>query len=213
MWEQFTVKNVWARTVLEDAAKVTQLGTDGGLQHESPNKEELEAFAAQHRLALRWLTDAQSIPCGEIRRLGKVLGKWQTQRRTSVKVRECYNEADRALRSRYCRKARTSSGGPSSQSKDMEGSHGLRCARMVTDTRWKSTSGKKQCNWWCVACGGQCNWKNPNRILALQNSTDRRSSARGDTRNLCDNLINAFKLVVNRQKAGDSPVNMVVQAF
>ena len=25
--------------------------------------------------------------------------------------------------------------------------------------------GKKQCSRWCAACGGQCNWRNPNRVF------------------------------------------------
>ena len=27
---------------------------------------------------------------------------------------------------------------------------------------------KKHCNWWCAACGGQYEWKAPNRILVVQ---------------------------------------------
>ena len=27
---------------------------------------------------------------------------------------------------------------------------------------------KKQCNLWCAACGGQSNWRNPNRVLIIQ---------------------------------------------
>ena len=33
-----------------------------------------------------------------------------------------------------------------------------------------------QCNWWCVACGGQSSWKAPNRALVIQDSTDRREA-------------------------------------
>ena len=39
-----TLKKAWARTVLEEAARVTQLGTDGSWQKESPSKEEPELF-------------------------------------------------------------------------------------------------------------------------------------------------------------------------
>ena len=44
------------------------------------------------------------------------------------------------------------------------------CARnvgvlhMVTATTRK----KKHCNWWCAACGGQYEWRAPNRILVVQ---------------------------------------------
>ena len=27
---------------------------------------------------------------------------------------------------------------------------------------------KKHCNWWCAACGGQYEWRAPNRILVVQ---------------------------------------------
>ena len=27
---------------------------------------------------------------------------------------------------------------------------------------------KKHCNWWCGACGGQYEWRAPNRILVVQ---------------------------------------------
>ena len=27
---------------------------------------------------------------------------------------------------------------------------------------------KKHCNWWCAACGGQYEWRAPNRILVAQ---------------------------------------------
>ena len=51
MWERFTIKKVWARTVLEDAARVTQLGTNGRWQHETPYKEKLELL--RHSTDLR----------------------------------------------------------------------------------------------------------------------------------------------------------------
>ena len=42
---------------------------------------------------------------------------------------------------------------------------------------WVSTRhGEEQCNWWCAACGGQYTWRNPNGVLVLQDSTDRREA-------------------------------------
>ena len=39
---------------------------------------------------------------------------------------------------------------------------------------WLSTRHwKKQCNWWCAACGGQYGWRNPNGVLVTQDCTDR----------------------------------------
>ena len=37
----------------------------------------------------------------------------------------------------------------------------------------KKKKKKKKCNWWCGACGGQHDWRNRNRILVIQESTDR----------------------------------------
>ena len=42
MWERFTIKKAWARSVLADADNVRQYGTDGRRQHETPHKEKLE---------------------------------------------------------------------------------------------------------------------------------------------------------------------------
>ena len=47
LWERFTNKNVWARTVLEDAENVTGFGTDGRWQYEDAVQGGARAFAAQ----------------------------------------------------------------------------------------------------------------------------------------------------------------------
>ena len=52
MWERFTFKRAWARSVLADAENVRQLGTDGRWQHEKPYKEELELL--RHSTDLRF---------------------------------------------------------------------------------------------------------------------------------------------------------------
>ena len=31
---------------------------------------------------------------------------------------------------------------------------------------------KKHCNWWCAACGGQYEWRAPNRILVVQHGVN-----------------------------------------
>ena len=103
----------------------------------------------------------------------------------------------------------------------VEGQGGSPCrmsAVIATDSRWKTFSGgspsghgMKQCNWWCAPCGGQYNWKAPNRVLVTQDSTDRRGAKVFE--GVCDNLITALKLLANKQKDGDSPVKMVAQGF
>ena len=48
MWERFTIKKVWARTVLEDAARVTQLENIRKVATRDAVQGETRAFAAQH---------------------------------------------------------------------------------------------------------------------------------------------------------------------
>ena len=58
---------------------------------------------------------------------------------------------------------------------------------------------KKQRSWWCAACGGQFDWRAPNRILVVQLGTNTNEAkvvfrAHAASQLLCDNLINALKL-------------------
>ena len=66
---------------------------------------------------------------------------------------------------------------------------------------------KKHRNWWCAACGGQYQWRAPNRILVVQigvNAKKAKVFKAHETRlRLCDNLINALSLPrVKWTKAG-----------
>ena len=69
---------------------------------------------------------------------------------------------------------------------------------------------KKHCNWWCAACGGQYEWRAPNRILVVQlgvNANDAKVfKARAAPLGLSDNLINALELLANH---GDSPIQSI----
>ena len=87
--------------------------------------------------------------------------------------------SERALRSR----ARTSGVGSSRQLEGREGSHSRTFALTaivfpIEDCVWwvSTRHGDEQCNWWCAACGGQYTWRNPNGVLVLQDSTDRREA-------------------------------------
>ena len=131
----------------------------------------------------------------------------------------------RGLRYRiFFGKARTSCGGSSRQSKGREGvtlsyvcPHCHRYA--LEDNIWwfSSGRGKKQCSWWCAACGGQNNWKAPNRVWVIRDCTDRREAkvfrAHAVPQGVCDKMINALKLLANKQKDGDSPLKMLVQGL
>ena len=55
------------------------------------------------------------------------------------------------------------------------------------------TEKKKQCNWWCAACDGQYDCRNPKRFSVIQKSTDRREAMvfRGHAppTGVCENLL------------------------
>ena len=92
----------------------------------------------------------------------------------------------------------------------------------LDDSIWWVSSGrgdgnkrkKKHCSWWCAACGGQYEWRAPNRILVVQLSANANEAevfkAHTAPLGLCDNLINAQKLQANQQKGGDSPIQSIV---
>ena len=68
----------------------------------------------------------------------------------------------------------------------------------LEDCIWSSGHGQKQRNWWCTACGGQYNWRDPHRILVIQqDSTDLQEAKKcfehTAPRGVCDRLINALK--------------------
>ena len=51
------------------------------------------------------------------------------------------------------------------------------CFPLEDYTWWVSAGhGQKPCSWWCAACGGQYDWRAPNRILVIQDSTDHREA-------------------------------------
>ena len=77
------------------------------------------------------------------------------------------------------------------------------------DCIWWVSSGhgdvnkKKQRKWWCAARVGQYDWRNPNRILVIQDSTDRSEAkvfgAHAPPNGVCENLMCSLKLLANRQ--------------
>ena len=68
---------------------------------------------------------------------------------------------------------------------------------------------KKQCCWWCAACGGQYDWRGSNRIqvilLILDANEAKVFKAHAAPLGLCDNWINALKLLANQQEDGGQP--------
>ena len=88
MWERFTVQKAWARTVLEAAARVAQLGTEGSWQKESPYKVDFELLRKVKDLRFDGSLMRKAGDWEEFFRNEK-LSVW-----ASVKVRECFNEAE-----------------------------------------------------------------------------------------------------------------------
>ena len=72
-------------------------------------------------------------------------------------------------------------------------------------------------SWWCAACGGQYEWRAPNRILVVQFGANANEAkvfkAHAAPLGLCDHLINALKLLANQQKDGDSPIQSIVTSL
>ena len=86
-----------------------------------------------------------------------------------------------------------------------------RSLNIVRGTMLKSTdflrlvpTGKKHCSWWWATCGERYVWRAPNRILAVQLGTNGDEAkvfrAHAVQQGLCENLINALKLLANQQK-------------
>ena len=107
-------------------------------------------------------------------------------------------------------------------SRQLGGKEALRChtrARIVTVSRWKTTSGgslggKGRNNWWCANCGEKYDWKQPDRLLVVQTGESvnqaRVSKAHAVPQGLCGNLINAVKLLANQQEDGDGLIQNIV---
>ena len=100
-------------------------------------------------------------------------------------------------------------------------------ARIATVSRWMTTFGgyrrdtetatAERRN---IATGGvrlveaNTNGERPNRILVVQNGVNAKEAkvhtAHAAPWGLCDNLVNALKLLANQQKDGDSPIQSIV---
>ena len=70
---------------------------------------------------------------------------------------------------------------------------------------------KKSSSWWC---GVPYEWREPNRILVVQTDADASLAkvfkAHAAPQGLCENLIDALKLLGKQQSDGDSPIQSIV---
>ena len=105
-------------------------------------------------------------------------------------------------------------GAPSCQLGDKEVLLCHICARIATVSHWKTTFGGSPLGR-STAAGGtpsveKNDWRVPNRLLVVQTcdsvSQAKDVKAHAGPQGLCENLINALKLLANQQKDGDSPI-------
>ena len=77
--------------------------------------------------------------------------------------------------------------------------------------------GKKQCIWWCAACGGQYNWRDPNRVLVAHDSADFSEAkvfgAHAVPPGACENRVCAVKFLANQQTGGDNLVESIFEVL
>ena len=77
-------------------------------------------------------------------------------------------------------------------------------------SRWKLSI------WWCAICGEKYDWKQPSRLLqsykqVIVLNLPRVFKAHAVRQDLCANLINALKLLVNQQEDGDGLSQTIVK--
>ena len=88
---------------------------------------------------------------------------------------------------------------------------------LLKDFIWWVSTAKKHCSWWCAICGERYEWRAPNMILVVQLGTNEDEAkvfgAHAVPQGLCENLINALKLMANQQKDGDSPIQTLLWAW
>ena len=106
----------------------------------------------------------------------------------------------------------------SRQLEDKEESQCLTCARIATVSHWKTTFGSLEeniPNWWCAICGEKYGWEIPNRLLVVQTGERVEQAkvfkAHAVPQGLCENLVNALKLLANQQEDGDGLLQNIVQ--
>ena len=85
----------------------------------------------------------------------------------------------------------------------------------LEDYIWWVSGEKERNNWWCAICGEKYDWKQQNRFLVVQTSDriDQAKVFKADAapQDLCENLINALKLLANQQEDGDGLLQIIVK--
>ena len=75
------------------------------------------------------------------------------------------------------------------------------------------TAGKTT-KWWCAICGVKYDWRQPNRLFVVQTGESVEQAkvfkAHAIPQGLCENLIDASKLLANQQEDGDGLLQNIV---
>ena len=240
MWEYFTLERTEVRKILAEASREKQEGIQGQWQQETAFREVLEQvkksadadcgpeMMRRGYLAMkngRWEDFKE-----RYRKEGKS-SEWTLERVRESHEKVAKDEIGRlGISLEILRQTLSSCGGSSRQSMEREESPYrtffpyCNCFPLK-DYNWWLSSGhgdgnnrkKKYCSWWCAACGGQNEWRAPNRILVVQLGTNANEAkvfrAYAAPQGLCDNLNNALSLLANQQKDGDSPIQSIVTGF
>ena len=232
MWEHFTITKAWARTVLVDVEKERQDGQKAVGNRRDRTKTSWSLSGTGVTCALKvYLCVVHTTQGGQV--IGKTLWKTSSKMAGSahgVKVRECYNEVEAedefrlSIKQDILRQSTdflwgiiVPTGGVEGVTLSYVWPHG-HCFPLVDCFWWVSSGhGKKQCNWRYAACAGQYDWRAPNRVLVIQDSTDHREAtvfrAHATPHGTCDNVMNKLRLLTNQQKDGNSPVGKIVSGL
>ena len=74
----------------------------------------------------------------------------------------------------------------------------------LEDSIWWVSAGKKHSSCWCAICGGQYDWRALNKLLVVQTGDSASQAkvfkAHAVPQGLCENLINALKLLATSKK-------------
>ena len=219
-----TLKRAEVKKILEDASREKQEGTQGQWHQESRFREVLEqvkrsAYTDCGPQTMRREYIAMKHGNWENFKEGK-LCKWTLEKKIGEVgiVREILRKS-----TVFLRRVSAPVGGmggvipsyvwPHCNSFSVGGLHlvGIDGTRRVSTGHGDGSHRKKMhCSWWCAVCGGKYEWRAPNRILVVQLGANANEvkvfEAHAAPLGLCDNLINALKLLANQQKDGDSPI-------
>ena len=76
----------------------------------------------------------------------------------------------------------------------------------LEDYVWWVSAGKTT-KWWCAICGEKYDWRHRNKLLVVQTGESFEQAkvfkAHAVSQGLCENLINALKLLASQQEDGD----------